>query len=220
MPLEFGAECSHLSSSEFFLSTITITITITWDSFSCTTIDWFSAWPEEALLSVSTRFFADLELPSDEVRKALSDMCVVIHTSVQESADTFFNQLRRKIYTTPKSYLDLISLYLNMLEQKRTQLNVSHWRLVMVMVMEAKQMQILIWIGVGVGVGCEGVGMVPLMANAAEMGWGWGWGWDGMGWGWGWDEDETKGWRWCACDHWNAQLYRAIVLVSKEVYTS
>eukprot|EP00497_Spongosphaera_streptacantha_P003663 TRINITY_DN438_c0_g2_i1.p1 TRINITY_DN438_c0_g2~~TRINITY_DN438_c0_g2_i1.p1 ORF type:complete len:204 (-),score=53.44 TRINITY_DN438_c0_g2_i1:2-613(-) len=46
-------------------------------------------------------------------------MCVEIHTSVEDKGGMFFQELRRKVYTTPKSYLDLIGVYLKMLEDKR-----------------------------------------------------------------------------------------------------
>ena len=46
-------------------------------------------------------------------------MCMKIHRSVEVTSDVFFSQLRRKVYTTPKSYLDLISLYMKVLEVKR-----------------------------------------------------------------------------------------------------
>jgi len=62
---------------------------------------------------------ADLEDVSDEVRKGLATMCMKIHRSVEETSDQFFSELRRKVYTTPKSYLDLISLYEKVLNQKR-----------------------------------------------------------------------------------------------------
>jgi len=42
-----------------------------------------------------------------------------IHRSVEVSSDKFFDELRRKVYTTPKSYLDLISLYDKKLALKR-----------------------------------------------------------------------------------------------------
>lgn len=35
-----------------------------------------------------------------------------IHTSVSSASDRFYTELRRRYYTTPKSYLDLINLYL------------------------------------------------------------------------------------------------------------
>ena len=90
---------------------------------NCCTIDWFSKWPRNALLSVSNRFLNDLEFfqNNEELKDALADMCVEIHESVQDMCEKFYNELRRKVYTTPKSYLDMIKLYLRMLEQKREQ---------------------------------------------------------------------------------------------------
>jgi dynein heavy chain len=96
---------------------------------NCCTLDWFSRWPEEALLYVSSEFLKELDLPSENVRSGLAEMCMVIHTSVEEEADQFFNQLRRRVYTTPKSYLDLISLYLNTLDVKRHEYNQNRVRL-------------------------------------------------------------------------------------------
>jgi dynein heavy chain, axonemal len=96
---------------------------------NCCTLDWFSRWPEEALLYVSSEFLKELELPSDDVRQALSEMCMRIHTSVEDTSDRFFGELRRRVYTTPKSYLDLINLYLNTLDVKRSEYNVNRNRL-------------------------------------------------------------------------------------------
>ncbi len=46
-------------------------------------------------------------------------MCMMIHTTVEEKSAEFYEKLRRKVYTTPKSYLDLIHLYVSSLEQLR-----------------------------------------------------------------------------------------------------
>ena len=96
---------------------------------NCCTLDWFTRWPEDALLYVSQEFLRDLELPSEEVRAALAEMCMVIHTSVEEESEQFYAELRRRVYTTPKSYLDLIGLYLEALEQKRIEYNKNRNRL-------------------------------------------------------------------------------------------
>ena len=56
-------------------------------------------------------------------------MCKRVHTSVEKQSDKFFNELRRKVYTTPKSYLDLINLYLNTLAEKRKEYNANRNRL-------------------------------------------------------------------------------------------
>ncbi len=38
-------------------------------------------------------------------------MCKEVHSSSAEMAEVFEAALKRKVYTTPKSYLDLIKLY-------------------------------------------------------------------------------------------------------------
>nr|XP_015200901.1 PREDICTED: dynein heavy chain 6, axonemal [Lepisosteus oculatus] len=89
---------------------------------NCCTIDWFVQWPREALLSVSQTFFKNIDLGSDQLKDRFSEMCVEIHVSVTEMADQYFAELRRRYYTTPTSYLELINLYLSMLGEKRKQL--------------------------------------------------------------------------------------------------
>uniref|UniRef100_A0A8D0GTF0 Dynein axonemal heavy chain 6 n=1 Tax=Sphenodon punctatus TaxID=8508 RepID=A0A8D0GTF0_SPHPU len=89
---------------------------------NCCTIDWFVQWPREALLSVSRNFFLNVDLGSDKMKEKLSIICVDIHMSVTEMADRYYAELRRRYYTTPTSYLELINLYLSMLGEKRKQL--------------------------------------------------------------------------------------------------
>lgn len=79
-------------------------------------------WPREALLSVSHAFFQNVDFGSEELKQSFSAMCVEIHVSVTDMAERFFSELRRRYYTTPTSYLELINLYLSMLEEKRQQL--------------------------------------------------------------------------------------------------
>ncbi|KAM7079135.1 dynein axonemal heavy chain 6 [Molossus nigricans] len=88
---------------------------------NCCTIDWFVEWPREALLSVSNTFFSNLEAGSDELKGKLSLMCVNVHLSVSSMAERYYTELRRRYYTTPTSYLELINLYLTMLRDKRKQ---------------------------------------------------------------------------------------------------
>lgn len=56
-------------------------------------------------------------------------MCMVIHTTVEEKSNEFYDKLRRKVYTTPKSYLDLIQLYISSLDVKRDEAMKSKRRL-------------------------------------------------------------------------------------------
>jgi len=90
---------------------------------NCCTIDWFDEWPEKALLSVSKRFLETADLGDDTMRQKIAEMCVEIHESVSHMCETYYQELRRRFYTTPTSYLELIKLYLNMLSEKRQDLN-------------------------------------------------------------------------------------------------
>ena len=49
----------------------------------------------------------------------LSEMCMEIHTSGQNMATRFYDELKRRYYTTPTSYLELLTLYLAMLGDKK-----------------------------------------------------------------------------------------------------
>lgn len=50
-----------------------------------TTIDWFMAWPEEALIEVATKFLQNIELPNDK-RAGLANLCGYTHFTTQNSA--------------------------------------------------------------------------------------------------------------------------------------
>ena len=89
---------------------------------NCCTLDWYSAWPRDALFSVAQRFFDDNEhLGIRDVKEQLCNICVEVHSSVTKKSRDFELELRRKNYTTPTSYLELIKLYLDMLtiQQKK-----------------------------------------------------------------------------------------------------
>ena len=76
---------------------------------NCTSIDWFHEWPEEALISVSSRFLSEVELISDEVRGSISRYMAFVHGSVNEMSKVYLANERRYNYTTPKSFLELVS---------------------------------------------------------------------------------------------------------------
>ncbi|KAG1666392.1 hypothetical protein FOA52_006501 [Chlamydomonas sp. UWO 241] len=95
---------------------------------NCTTIDWFSAWPGDALLSVSRSVLAGHSIGSN-VEGSVAAACVTVHSSVEDAAARFFGELRRRYYVTPKSYLDLLSLYTSLLRDKREELTQARERL-------------------------------------------------------------------------------------------
>mmetsp|Transcript_22861 Transcript_22861/g.57008 ORF Transcript_22861/g.57008 Transcript_22861/m.57008 type:complete len:4427 (+) Transcript_22861:2-13282(+) len=95
----------------------------------CTTIDWFMHWPQEALISVAARFLEDVEMETPEHRAACGEHMAFVHESVGTSAAQYKASLRRNVYTTPKSYLELIALYKQMLAAERARVSTQTTRL-------------------------------------------------------------------------------------------
>jgi dynein heavy chain len=84
-----------------------------------TAIDFFHSWPREALISVAFKFLDDVELPSADIRQGLAVHMAEEHLSVTERSKKYLETQGRFNYVTPKSYLELISFYKFLLEQKR-----------------------------------------------------------------------------------------------------
>ncbi|XP_076453714.1 LOW QUALITY PROTEIN: dynein beta chain, ciliary-like [Babylonia areolata] len=96
---------------------------------NCTSIDWFHEWPEEALVSVSGRFLEEVELLNPEMRDSISLFMAHVHQSVNEVSQQFLANERRYNYTTPKSFLEQITLYQNLLQRKNNELQAKIIRL-------------------------------------------------------------------------------------------
>jgi dynein heavy chain len=98
---------------------------------NCTTIDWFMAWPQAALIMVAEAKLEPnkFDCGTEEIRTSVIEMCSLVHVSAADMADKMFETMRRKTYTTPKSYLDLIAVYLKMLKQKRDAVEINVTRM-------------------------------------------------------------------------------------------
>ncbi|CBZ27922.1 putative dynein heavy chain [Leishmania mexicana MHOM/GT/2001/U1103] len=83
---------------------------------NCCTIDWFDQWPRDALASVADRVLANLSMEERD-KARLIKLCVAIHVDVQETSELFYSELRRRTYTTPTSYLGLLTSYRQLLEE-------------------------------------------------------------------------------------------------------
>ncbi|XP_071815449.1 dynein axonemal heavy chain 3-like isoform X3 [Apostichopus japonicus] len=88
---------------------------------NCCTIDWFKAWPEDALERVAHKFLDDVEM-SEEVRAETVVMCKHFHESVRAMSERFYTALRRRNYVTPTSYLELIKTFKHLLNKKRMEI--------------------------------------------------------------------------------------------------
>jgi len=90
---------------------------------NCSTIDWFSMWPEDALRSVAINTISDIsDLGSEDVIDGIVNVCVTMHESVRLKCIQYENEIGRYNYITPKSYLELLNLYKILLSKKRDEL--------------------------------------------------------------------------------------------------
>ncbi|KAM6111100.1 LOW QUALITY PROTEIN: dynein axonemal heavy chain 17 [Pterocles gutturalis] len=96
---------------------------------NCTAIDWFHEWPEDALVSVSSRFLEETRDIEPEVKVSISRFMAHVHVSVKEMSKTYLARERRYNYTTPKTFLEQIKLYQNLLAHKRSELTAKIDRL-------------------------------------------------------------------------------------------
>ncbi|KAG9396803.1 Dynein heavy chain and region D6 of dynein motor [Carpediemonas membranifera] len=94
--------------------------------FSCTSIDWFHPWPINALMSVADRFLAEIESDMDDgsgqMRGRVADFMARADGLVNELAAKYKEMEKRDVFSTPKSFLELISLYKVMFKRKKSEI--------------------------------------------------------------------------------------------------
>jgi len=105
---------------------------------NCCTIDWYLPWPSEALLDVALRTvsgeLSDPQAQSDgagiedrpnspeegmETKHSIAEVCVAVHTMVGALTHEYFAETKRRIYVTPKSFLDLLHLFRYLLKREK-----------------------------------------------------------------------------------------------------
>ncbi|KAF6093353.1 dynein axonemal heavy chain 9 [Phyllostomus discolor] len=96
---------------------------------NCTTIDWFHKWPQQALESVSLRFLQNTESIELTVKQSISKFMAFVHTSVNQTSQSYLNNEQRYNYTTSKSFLEFIRLYQSLLRRNGKELKSKMERL-------------------------------------------------------------------------------------------
>ncbi|KAG5509761.1 hypothetical protein GH5_05627 [Leishmania sp. Ghana 2012 LV757] len=94
---------------------------------NCTTIDWFSEWPQEALHAVarSTLSSAAQDRAAGPGTAKLSTLMVYLQSTVKDAAERLYAQHRRRTHVTPTSYLTVLTLYKTMGHRLRHDLQAS-----------------------------------------------------------------------------------------------
>ena len=94
-----------------------------------TTIDKFFDWPEVALNEVAVSFLDEVDISGEGLKGKLAAVFAHAHEDVLTASSKILKQLRRNIYVTPTSYLELVKSYRAMLKSKRTELGIARDRL-------------------------------------------------------------------------------------------
>jgi dynein heavy chain len=86
---------------------------------NCTVIDWFHAWPVSALEKVARGILEETEFDTEDIRTGVISFMPYSFDIVNKVAKKFKAQEQRVVHTTPKSFLELLSLYQNLLAKKQ-----------------------------------------------------------------------------------------------------
>ena len=85
---------------------------------NCTTMNWFSEWPEDALQNVAERFLMDVDIDED-LRSPCKIVLEQMHTTINAFAAKFCRNLKRHYYATPTSFLELINSFKRLIKEKK-----------------------------------------------------------------------------------------------------
>lgn len=89
---------------------------------NCCTMDWFFPWPADALFSVASQQLPSHDSmhlePADYDR--LLQLFSKVHLSAEKVSKSFAAQMQRYSFVTPSSYLELLRLFTQILQQQRT----------------------------------------------------------------------------------------------------
>ena len=85
---------------------------------NCCTIDWFQAWPDDALQAVARKSLDELDLDED-TKVAAGSMCRHFHQYTISLSARYLQRLKRYNYVTPTSYLELLNSFKTCLQSKK-----------------------------------------------------------------------------------------------------
>uniref|UniRef100_H2YVQ5 AAA+ ATPase domain-containing protein n=1 Tax=Ciona savignyi TaxID=51511 RepID=H2YVQ5_CIOSA len=83
---------------------------------NCCTIDWYDRWPEEALMSVACAYFTRENI---DVQTQITSSSVDATNDESAQIESSREEMRRRYYITPTTYLEFVQLFTKMLSKNK-----------------------------------------------------------------------------------------------------
>jgi dynein heavy chain len=87
----------------------------------CCQVDFYPEWPNDGLLLVANQFLADVEI-DEKFRRDVIGMCPVFHQEAIRLSERYMDEVQRRNYTTPTTYLEFIRTFKRLLARKRREI--------------------------------------------------------------------------------------------------
>ncbi|KAM8851316.1 dynein axonemal heavy chain 8-like isoform 1-T4 [Spinachia spinachia] len=88
------------------------------------TMDWFTPWPNEALVAVSNYFLSEFPMVcTADVKASVVTTMGTYHENVSDTCESYFERFRRRTHVTPKSYLSFVNGYKTLYSEKHNFIN-------------------------------------------------------------------------------------------------
>jgi dynein heavy chain len=89
----------------------------------CCTVDWYNAWPPEALYEVAVNQVRDIADLDDDLVVPTCKLFQKFHTEALETMVEFARLTGKRVYITPKTMLDLVRLFGSLVAWKKQEFN-------------------------------------------------------------------------------------------------
>ncbi|KAI9188053.1 hypothetical protein H9P43_002444 [Blastocladiella emersonii ATCC 22665] len=86
---------------------------------NCSTIDWFSDWPEDALLEVAAKYLNGFPLDPAVNKLNIASVFTTAHLSVVACSKRMRVEIKRHSYVTPINYLELVTNFCELYKAKK-----------------------------------------------------------------------------------------------------
>ncbi|GAB0094584.1 Dynein heavy chain [Sergentomyia squamirostris] len=88
---------------------------------NCCTIDWYDAWPPDALEMVANRYLKNIDLPESAKESAVV-ACKYFHESATRFSKEFYKETSRIVHVTSACYLELVRSFKNLMNRKQSEI--------------------------------------------------------------------------------------------------